>query len=642
MIPTKTDVNITGTLPGEDVEMTLDSNSLAHLMSVLSNLYSNKGLAIVREYSTNALDSHIEAGNDRPIEVSTPSDFMPFFKVRDYGVGMDAETIRNVYSRYGASTKRLTNTQNGMLGLGSKSALTYTTQFNITGIKDGIKTYVVVSRTTEGSGVMKIISQSPTDEHNGVEISIPISNKREIEQIAKNFFKFWNPATVLLNGKDPSGIEGMKFGRFTLSNSHDLNGQDYVVMGNVSYPIPREHRIFRDTYSGQSVIAYIDMGEVNFTPSREALHMTELTKKTLTQLRLEFNALVQKHLKEKVENASSHSDAIKSYFEMVNSNLGHYASGVTYRGKTIPKSFEFDWATTISTGHTFHANHVNAQSFFNVNNTVVVVYGYDREKVHSTHRAKVRLWLSDQSIDADCVYWAKDVSNNPWIEDITKVHWDDVNKMKLNRPKSVYVKTELFDTIDHRGYRVTNQKIDVNKSLVYASPAEIASQESKDMVARFLSSDSNLQLVLVNKNKWKSFKEDYPAAIHLEKKVVEGVSSYFKNLTSEEKIYLTSSWRDKMFCGKLDEGKILDPVIKSAIRTLTTKGLSSKTEQKYETMQQIARHWGIIFPNMAADGEKLFKAYPLLNVYSHSSYDLPLDHVYLYMNTCYEQNLVNH
>ena len=53
--------------------MTFDENSIAHLMSVLTDLYSDKPLAVIREYSTNALDAHRAAGNTAPIEVTLPS-----------------------------------------------------------------------------------------------------------------------------------------------------------------------------------------------------------------------------------------------------------------------------------------------------------------------------------------------------------------------------------------------------------------------------------------------------------------------------------------------------------------------------------------------------------------------------------------
>lgn len=65
------DIAHEGTLGSEDrTRMTFDENSIAHLMSVLTDLYSDPEMAVIREYSTNALDAHRAAGINDPIEVA--------------------------------------------------------------------------------------------------------------------------------------------------------------------------------------------------------------------------------------------------------------------------------------------------------------------------------------------------------------------------------------------------------------------------------------------------------------------------------------------------------------------------------------------------------------------------------------------
>jgi hypothetical protein len=72
------DIQHTGTLTADGRKrMSFDENSLSHLMSILTDLYSDPALAVIREYSTNALDSHVEAGNTDPIEVILPSMLNP-------------------------------------------------------------------------------------------------------------------------------------------------------------------------------------------------------------------------------------------------------------------------------------------------------------------------------------------------------------------------------------------------------------------------------------------------------------------------------------------------------------------------------------------------------------------------------------
>src|SRR6476469_9509797 len=90
--------------PDNIISMGMSENAIPYLMILLSDMYSDNELACVREYSTNAFDSHIMAGQTKPIEVFTPTPLSPFLRIKDYGVGMDRDTIANIYAMYGEST----------------------------------------------------------------------------------------------------------------------------------------------------------------------------------------------------------------------------------------------------------------------------------------------------------------------------------------------------------------------------------------------------------------------------------------------------------------------------------------------------------------------------------------------------------
>ena len=127
MIPTKKeDITLTTTVEGESIRMRIDEDATEHIIALLTDLYSDPEAAIIREVSTNALDSHIAARQTKPVLVSTPTALSPIFRVQDFGLGLDADDFRNIYSLYGRSTKTDTNEQVGSLGLGCKSPLTYT------------------------------------------------------------------------------------------------------------------------------------------------------------------------------------------------------------------------------------------------------------------------------------------------------------------------------------------------------------------------------------------------------------------------------------------------------------------------------------------------------------------------------------
>jgi hypothetical protein len=142
------------------------------------NLYSDKILAVVREYTTNAIDSHIEAGNDAPVRVHFPTSIEPWFAVEDDGIGLDHDDAMVLYSTYFESTKRDTNEQTGCFGLGSKSAFAYVDAFTVTCRFNGmLRVYSCV--LDAGIPSISLLSESKTDRPNGVEVKIPVAQRSD-------------------------------------------------------------------------------------------------------------------------------------------------------------------------------------------------------------------------------------------------------------------------------------------------------------------------------------------------------------------------------------------------------------------------------------------------------------------------------
>lgn len=260
-----------------------------HLASILTNLYSNPIAAVIREYSTNALDSHIAAGVKRPIEVTLPTEAKREFSVQDFGVGLSVDDLRDVYSMYGRSTKRDSNAFVGQLGLGCKSGLTYADAFTITSVKGGVKVVAMSTKDERGVGVIKVLDTVASDEPNGVKITIPVERWHEsrFRSEAEELFMFWEQGTVLIDGQEPEVPEWRKQAlaidpwTFVVPQGSGLRSS-YVVMGNVAYEVPdvedSKHRAMR------RFVAYVNMGDVDFVPSREDVHHTPWTDETLSDL----------------------------------------------------------------------------------------------------------------------------------------------------------------------------------------------------------------------------------------------------------------------------------------------------------------------------------------------------------------------
>ena len=104
----------------QSIGMSLDMSSAQVLMQMLSkNLYSDPIGSTIREVTSNALDSHRRSGTDDPVvlafKVNLNNSYE--FSVEDFGTGLDDNDVENIISKYGKSTKRLSNNELGMFGL---------------------------------------------------------------------------------------------------------------------------------------------------------------------------------------------------------------------------------------------------------------------------------------------------------------------------------------------------------------------------------------------------------------------------------------------------------------------------------------------------------------------------------------------
>lgn len=164
----------------EKVEMTLNTDSAIAsglLIQRLTELYEDPVEASVRETISNALDAVMEShsGETAEIHITSPSTLNPVFTVRDNGVGMTYDDLKNIYAKYGASTKMDNMEQIGAYGLGAKAPLAYGTEFTVSSIKDRQKTTIIVARE-ELTNYIKIVDSVETDEPTGTTVSIPVSN----------------------------------------------------------------------------------------------------------------------------------------------------------------------------------------------------------------------------------------------------------------------------------------------------------------------------------------------------------------------------------------------------------------------------------------------------------------------------------
>ena len=257
-----------------------------------SNLYSNKIRAVIREYSCNALDAHRYAKKEKePFQVTLPSELQQNFIVRDFGNGLSEQEIKELFTTYFGSSKDQSNDFTGALGLGSKSAFSYTDSFNCTSYHNGTKS-VYSLFLDQGEPKVTLMYQSESDEPSGVEINIPVQYN--------DIYSFEKEAQIVYSAFDvkPIGFENKTsihyyfkdFGTINLSKaniSRDEFAGKYIYarMGNVLYPISSEYtknyRFNLELYGfdSWSNIIFVDfnIGELDIAPSREQLSYDKTT-----------------------------------------------------------------------------------------------------------------------------------------------------------------------------------------------------------------------------------------------------------------------------------------------------------------------------------------------------------------------------
>lgn len=441
------DIAHDGTLGDERTKMTFDENSIAHLMSILTDLYSDPVMAVIREYTTNALDSHRAAGQTRPVEVEIPTSLRPIFVVRDFGTGMTVNQITDQFSKYGWSSKRASDDEVGMLGLGCKSALSYTSQFTMVSVCDGVEVVVLVTREADGAGAVQIVDTSATDKPNGVEVQIPVASAWEFEQKSKEFFRFTEPGCVLVNGKEPP-LVGYSDDDIKLTDVILLTASvahDYVVMGNVPYPIKDDgnHALLKRAYDGnhKCAVVRVPIGSVNFTPSREQLHYTKRTVEFLTGIRQEIAAVLVQRAQAEVSAAANATEALRAarkWRHIVSCKKLTYDVPVPY-SPVLPDSMALDhpkntmrWC--VSRHSDSPANRVNDVKLDELLDGVHII-GHKGGCLQAGTKKRLFKLLSDRGLiksgSIPVVFAYPERFGTPWLDNVIVVTMDEVKAVQL-------------------------------------------------------------------------------------------------------------------------------------------------------------------------------------------------------------------
>lgn len=501
---------VESTFTGENVTMGIDEEAMTHLMGILSEIYTSPTEAVAREYLTNAIDSHIESGQTRPVEVRTPNYFNPNLVIQDFGIGMDIDDIRRVYSKYGASTKRGSDAVNGMLGIGSKSAFAYSNNFTVVGIKNGRSVTVSVSRNEEGVGTMTILDESETVRSNGVTITVPVSDVERMAAAVEKVTRILPEGIALVDGVEPSKrsewsliASNVTSDGVTIKNLWRVSNEgknDRIIMGNVAYEPTQSIRIAGTDRLNSAIYAEVEMGEVVFAPSREKLMDVGRTRKAQEAIRNTFKAHLLESIRKDIESAGSAFEAMKQFFddkEILNA-LGQ--SKAFYKGQEIPLSSHSAYQTKDSSlaARLYHVyrsrdkvEQVSAITYHALLSCMAVITGAPDKSLTATMRRKIDQHLSKKGLTANygggyysqyrssVMVVPEDVPLDSvyWLDGMDTIAWEDVQAEVLPRAErssggdGVKTSGKHFVLNQHGRFDLTT--VDFDENILYVTASDV-------------------------------------------------------------------------------------------------------------------------------------------------------------------------
>lgn len=295
----------------------------AKAFRILSDgIYSDKVKAIIRELSTNANDSHTEAGTEKPFDVHLPMRSEPWFSVRDYGTGMSKEKIEDLYTTYFDSDRNTSNDFTGALGLGSKSPFSYTDNFTVESYYNGKKyTYSCYIDET-GTPKVSLLLETETENENGVEVKFSVS-ENDFNEFAKK------AGSVFYSFKTKPNLTGTQIDFYERKVLH--SGEDwelvqkdfrnrsagaFALMGNVAYPIdttPFIEKLSNEEAAlleNSSCDIYFELGELDVSASRESLSYDMSTIKNIKMKASKIVNEIYERTKKEANKANNYWEAI--------------------------------------------------------------------------------------------------------------------------------------------------------------------------------------------------------------------------------------------------------------------------------------------------------------------------------------------
>lgn len=303
----KKSIEVIGGFAEKTIKASISTQDMNKMWDMLQNPYKNEIGSLIREVTSNIIDSHTEAKvNDAGIIRYSKDESGFYVSFIDVGLGMSTDTIDNIYSNYLKSTKENSNDFVGCFGIGSKSPLSYQDMFYINTRYDDIEYNYIMRKGEEGPEI-DLITSSATTERNGTEIKLYIKSEEDLVLFLKETFEqlhfFENividldnikqlyPSTTYYYNNTPKVIR--EWVNKLEDNYHLLKGEHFVcrtntsdnhlslAIGTVKYPIDWNNLGIQPISSEMAL--QFDIGDLPVIQTREDIRYTDKAIKTIKE-----------------------------------------------------------------------------------------------------------------------------------------------------------------------------------------------------------------------------------------------------------------------------------------------------------------------------------------------------------------------
>jgi hypothetical protein len=305
-----------------------------------SKIYTNKVKAVIREISTNAWDSHQDAGNPDPFDVHLPTSLEPWFSVRDYGTGISPEQMMTLYTEFFRSTRTESNDFCGALGIGRVAPLSMADSFVVTSWFNGQKRVYSAYKDENDCPQFALLATDDSDEPNGVEVSVAVSTDQvyEFTEEAVDVYKFFDNIPNI-NIREVADRASSAFDHFNIRTNDFATstkwGNINCVMGNVGYSV--SYKDIEHPFNDMELNLYFNIGELSFTPGRESLSFDKKTKEAVIAKLDLLKEKVSEVVQQQINDCKNYYEA-KCLYDSINRK---FKDDCTYNGQVLKFAPEF-------------------------------------------------------------------------------------------------------------------------------------------------------------------------------------------------------------------------------------------------------------------------------------------------------------